>query len=140
MATLCTLLISCNKEDLINDSLETELTSRSVTNPIKVVSTTLSGNSTIHFCTKAAISYANAHALVDLTFDNNTTVSYLATNASLIVASGYTLDVTIDGNTTVETEDLSVDICGGNLCYGNTSGTIVGTAHDFIIDDVDGGF
>lgn len=140
MATLCSLLISCNREEIRNDvSIDVQLSSRAATNPIKVVSTTFSGSPTIYFCTQANLSYANAQAVVDLTFYDNSSVSYTTTNATVTIDPSYTLAVTLDGNLSIETQDLYVEVCGAELCYEDSADSFSGTALDFIIDDVESG-
>lgn len=137
MATLCTLLISCNKEiDYPEIDGATQISSRSA-DPIAVLLQTEEGTQITTSCTKAMFDYnTTTTATVVLTFADSSTVSYQSAQTVLSVGAGLQLGITVDGGLVLGASELTVDVCSSELCYENNNGSIIGAALDFIIEDL----
>lgn len=135
MAALCLVLSSCSDHlEEITSSERVELETRSA-NYITATLTTPEGVTNTLQCTRAVVNYQDAtSATVLVSYSNNTTSSSQANSISLSVPTTYILDVDASG-TDLESVDLTIDLCGTNLCYKNNAGSISGTALDFIIED-----
>jgi len=142
MAALCVLLTSCTKEELNNDNLtNTSVSTRSVTDPIKISFVAADGLPVTVYCTSSTVSYQTAtQSVLKTTVTNGATTTYLVTDIDLETRDGYRLQVSIDNNTAVETADISIDHCGTELCYVNVAGDLIGSASEFIIEDEPTGF
>ncbi len=135
MATLCLVFTSCSDQlGEITTSENVELETRSA-NHITATLVSLEGVTNTLQCTRVVITYQDATAASALfTYADNTTSYSLVSAVSLSVPTSYTLDVDASG-TAVESADLTIDLCETELCYVNGSGSVVGTALDFIVED-----
>ncbi len=136
MATLCTLLIACNKEEIVVPSNY----GTQGTDNITVKFTDTNNVITSFDCTNAVVEYYNStSALIELEFSDDTSITTYGDHISLVSTSTTELDVAV-GSINHITEDLNISICGSVLCYENSVMTITGSGVDFIVDDIPTGF
>lgn len=134
LALLCLFLSSCAESEtdsLIENDLRIE--SRTTDN-ISVKFLTTAGQDLTISCTHAEVSYNQGVAELLLESDDNTVYTGSVYNLDLSVAEGHELQVTADQNS-FTVFDLEIEVCSTELCYTNPSGSIVGTALEFIVED-----
>jgi len=141
MAMLCILFTSCTKEDHVTDTqLDSSVTLRSTTNPIQISFITLDGTPTTVHGTHSEVSYQNAtQASLTVTTAGGNSTTYQVSELSLSALTGYNLEITIDSSAGNQTDDLAIELCETELCYSNFAGNLIGTATEFIVDDLDDG-
>lgn len=137
MAVLCTLFISCEKQELVtNVNQEWSLTSRSVENNISVVFTPDTGGDTTLVCTHAEVFYENpSSALIVLEFIDGTAYSGYGNDIFVTAKEGHVLEVVADASHPFQLFDLQISVCDGILCYSDHDESVSGTASGFIIED-----
>ena len=136
MATLCTLLIACNKEEIAADiNYSEKIETRSADN-LSVRYTTAGGQDTTVSCTKLLIDY-NEGSTAELLFEfsNNTSVDADGDNIEVLNTSNKGLLVTPTEGTQFSIDDITVTVCGEELCYSDTKQSVTGTATGFIVED-----
>ena len=136
MGLLCTLLISCAKDDGIIDMSNDQLVESRSANTLTVkylndleeeVSTTTDH---VH-----VTQLQNLDINLSMTNVAGTTTNVITSTATFSTISDHELDVIIDQTQNVTTDNLKINSCEPQVCYQNTSGTLTGTALDFIIED-----
>ena len=139
VALLCLMCISCSQteiDDIDNTSL-LELESRSLS-PITITYKTISGEWTSHSCDNLAVKYDNSSQASIIIYEGLNITQEYGSHIDVIPGSEFQLEINIDGSTVVS-DDLTIDICENHLCYENSSQNFIGTALEFIVEDIASG-
>ena len=136
MASLCTLLIACNKEEIAADiNYSEEIETRSL-NGLTVTYTTVGGQDTTVSCTKLLVDYTEGTtANLHFVFGNDTSLNTDGDAIEVLSKTNYDLLVTPTGGAEYNDDDISINVCGEQLCYSNAIGSVAGIAAGFIIED-----
>jgi|GEM_PF-6764486 len=136
MVSLCTLLIACNKEEIaIESTSPREFPTKSL-NSLTVTYVTEEGQDTTLSCTKVELDYYNSEsAKLKFVFQNDTSLNVNGDSIEILTIASNSLLVTPTNEEQFSAEDITVTVCGEELCYSDSKDNISGTAVGFIIDD-----
>lgn len=139
LAVLCTLFISCSKEEIEVENFEHhQVESRSVSQ-ITVTYVDGSGNTQNITCKEADLNYVSSSSVeLEVTYSDGTTQTTTGDNITILPTSPR-LDVTTDSKSFLSTE-LYVYACGADLCYTKNGGNTIGKSSYFIVEDEPGGY
>lgn len=142
MAMLCTLLMACSEQVLLEEKPDNLLLeSRSTSDNIITTYENESGSEENYNCDYLTVDYENSfHADIQMDFQNASTITTSGDDFFFKAKEGYVLKITIDATTVIESSEFAIEVCGTQLCYTSENGIFSGTATDFIVDDDPSGF
>jgi len=139
MAVLCTLLMSCSKQELNFDTPATqEIESRTIA---EITFSYLDNNGTSQTitCKKVSLSYLSSTLMqIVPTYNDGSSQSISGNNVS-IVPETQRLKISTVSNSFLAT-DFYVQTCGSECCYAINNGNNIGTGNFFIVEDEATGF
>jgi len=136
MASLCTLLIACNKEEIVTEANYTEEIQKRSTDDLTVTYLNSEGQEMSQSCTQVQISYYDT-AVAQLSFvdQNNNSITTYGEDIEIVSNANDSVEVTPTGGLAFLMDDIIITVCGGVLCYTDSIGLKSGTAAGFIVED-----
>jgi len=140
MAVLCTLLMSCSKQELNFDPPGVEkIESRSVAE-VTVSYLDSKGVSQTITCKKVSLTYLTSTSIrLVSTFSNGSSHTTTGNNVTVLPVN-QRLKVTPSSNSSFLASDFYVQSCGSECCYTFNNGNNIGTGASFIVEDEAAGF